>query len=196
MLIVGLVNRPHPDVGYTTFVINGTLEISGKILICNGSSIVVYKGGVLSIGNNSMFNVRNKVWCINKISIGSNLSTSWECQIFDSNFHYIVDSNGNTKRHYGTVTIGDSCWLGNRCTINKGAQLPNYTIVAAGSFVNKDFEQFNEGCTIAGTPAKLISIGNRRIMNRQKEKELNDIFSNPEISSYHVGIDPSLSHWE
>ena len=52
------------------------------------------------------------------------------------------------------VIIGERCWVGMNSIILPGVILGNRTIVAAGSVVNKSFEQGN--IIIGGTPAKII----------------------------------------
>lgn len=196
MLIVGSPNPPNTSISNTTFWIDGTLELSDHIRIKNGSSFSVSEGAVLSIGREVLINVNVKVWCTNRIVIGSYCRISWDSQIVDSNFHYMVAADGKTMRHKGNIIIGDSCWLANRVTINKGTILPNNTIVAGNSVVNKDFTQFGEGITIGGIPAKFICQGIRRIMNLKKEREIDAFFKNhPEEEMYEVGNDPSLFHW-
>ena len=195
MVVIGRTNLPNVNKSMTAFRIEGTIELSDHIRIMNGCSIHVSKGALLSIGKQVLINVQVRIWCRKKISIGNYCRIAWDCQLFDSNFHFMVDSDGYTKRPTGEITIGDNCWLGNRCTINKGSRLPNYTIVAAGSIVNKDFSECGEACTIGGVPAKYISQGYRRIINCNKEKEISEAFMYPAIDSYYVGTDDSLFHW-
>lgn len=45
-------------------------------------------------------------------------------------------------------------WIAQRVTLIKGAQIPSNCVVGACSLVNKKFEE--EGCIIAGNPAKVI----------------------------------------
>lgn len=108
----------------------------------------------------------------------------------------MMDTNGVAKRHTGKVIIGDSCWVGNKVTINKGTVLPNQTIVAGSSLVNKDFTQYGEAATIGGLPAKFITQGIRRIVNLKKEVELDAYFKeHPNEETCEVGNDPSLYRW-
>ena len=64
------------------------------------------------------------------------------------------------------VSIGNFSWIGNRSTIGPGAKLPDYTIVASNSFVNKDFSSL-----IGGIPAKLIREGWTRVWDTKREFE-------------------------
>ena len=54
----------------------------------------------------------------------------------------------------GEVRIGRYCWIGINSSILPGAHLGDFTVVGAGSVVNKPFP---EGyCVIAGSPARVI----------------------------------------
>jgi acetyltransferase-like isoleucine patch superfamily enzyme len=197
MIVIGMPNPPQPNSYNTVFWIDGTLEIGDYVRICKGSSIHVNKGGVLTIGNQVRINVNCRLWCIQRINIGDYCGFSWDCQIFDSNFHYMVNSDGFTKKHSSSVIIGKSCWFGNRVTINKGTYLPNYTIIAAGAFVNKDFSKYDKGLMIGGIPAKIISQGvYKRVINIRKEKEIDSFFdNNPDKIYLKIGTEESLFCW-
>ena len=55
---------------------------------------------------------------------------------------------------FGSIAVGDRCFIGSRSTILYGVSLANNTIVAAGSVVTKSVGQ--EGMIIAGNPARII----------------------------------------
>ncbi len=80
---------------------------------------------------------------------------SWECQIFDTNFHYMVDSRGNIMKKDGEVCVDDNVWIANRVSIAKGSFIPRDSIIASNSLVNKDFSKSESGI-FAGIPAKLM----------------------------------------
>lgn len=54
---------------------------------------------------------------------------------------------------FGTIEIGDNCFIGARSIILGGVTLGNNTIVGAGSVVTKSFAA---NSVIAGNPAKMI----------------------------------------
>lgn len=197
MIVIGMPNPPQTRSNNTVFWVDGKLEIGDHVRICQGSSVHVNKGALLSIGDQVLVNVNCRIWCVQKIRIDDYCRISWDGQVFDSNFHYIVDSKGVTKRHSGPVHIGKSCWLANRVTINKGTYLPDYSIVAGGAFVNKDFSQNGEELMIGGVPAKVISQGiYKRLINTKKENEINEFFEkNPDQFTMMVGTDDSLFRW-
>ncbi len=191
MLIVG--ELPDDNHGsfkkYTTRLkVQGKLVLEDHIHIRGGGSFIVGEKAIMTIGKDTMLNSFNRIWCTNSIQIGRNIRTSWEVQIFDSNFHYLIDEKGYTRRCEGNVIIGNNVWIGNRCTINKGSVLPDFCVVASGSIVNKDFSEYGEKVTIGGMPAKYLRSGFRRLFNRRIQQEVNTFFhNNPEAKDYYVG---------
>lgn len=67
------------------------------------------------------------------------------------------------------ISIGNFSWIGNRTTIGPGSILPDYTIVASNSLVNKDFSILNPYSTIGGIPAKFIREGWTRVWDTERE---------------------------
>ena len=157
--------------------IEGTLTFKGtKIVISSGCAISVAKGGCLTIGDRVNLSPKVRVQCRKKIVNGDQTRISWETQIFDTNFHYLVNAGSCVKPCNGEVIIGNRCWIGNRVTIQKGAHLPDYTIVASNSLVNKDFTS-TEKPTIGGIPAKLLTTGQKRVFNMRLQTKLNKFFA-------------------
>lgn len=170
--------------------IQGTLELESHIHLRGGGGIIVGKRGFLHIGRDTMINSYSLIWCVRNIFIGKYVRFSWNVQLFDSNFHYVIDEGGMTRNCSGEVTIGDNVWVGNHCTLNKGTVLPNSAIVASGSIVNKDFSKYGDKIMIGGTPAKYIKSGYRRLVDRKKQIEVDRYFAdNPNCSEYFVGND-------
>lgn len=191
MVIVG--DMPNDICSYhryypMRFKVAGTLVLGSHVHIRGGGVFNVSRNGNMTIGNDVIINCYSRVWCTNEICLGNNIRISWECQLFDSNFHYIIDSEGYTKKCNGKVLIGDNAWIGNRVTINKGTVIPQSSIVSSCSFVNKDFSEYGERIMIGGCPAKYIKSGFRRLFNRQKQIETDEYFiNNPEAINVYIG---------
>ena len=61
------------------------------------------------------------------------------------------------------IIIGNYCWICNSTTITGGAVIPDKTIVASNSLVNKNFSSLPPASIIGGIPAKHIKTGFRRL---------------------------------
>lgn len=162
------------DFGYgcekTSIKIIGTLFVKGKLLVLPGVKLDVR--GILEIGDDVLIAARTRVSAYNKIEIGDGSRIAHESQIFDSNFHYIVDVNNRKYKPMSKpIYIGCYCWIGNRCTINSGSYLPDYTIVASNSLVNKDFHDISKYTLLGGTPCKVIKEGIIRVFDPFLEME-------------------------
>ncbi len=168
------IKNSHPEVTY--FQINGALELNGyNNEFANGCKIYVKKGGKLSLNGDVLLQNRCKIHCADNITIGYYSQFSWETQIFDTDMHYLIDENGYVKNNKGSIVIGDYCWVGNRCTIQKGTKLPDYMVVASNSVVNKDFTNQLYG-VIAGVPAHYVKGGQKRLLDFRMERLLDKYF--------------------
>lgn len=158
-------------------IINGSIVFEGSFLASNGVTIVIDKYALLEIGDVVSLGGGAKIRCCNHIKIGTGTGIVEECQVFDSNFHNMMDINTNiVYPANGEIIIQDFCWIGNRTTISKGTRLPDFTIVASNSLVNKDFITHNEPyIVIGGIPAKMISKNKARIYDLIEERRLFNI---------------------
>jgi acetyltransferase-like isoleucine patch superfamily enzyme len=86
-----------------------------------------------------------------KIVIGKGSLIGPNTGLITSN-HDFNDLNSHIKGK--DITIGENCWIGMNCVILPGVTLMEKTIVAAGSVVNKSFNEGN--CIIGGVPAKIL----------------------------------------
>ncbi|WP_163408402.1 LbetaH domain-containing protein [Flavobacterium ajazii] len=146
------------------FKINGTLEIG------HGCLIRVEKKGILSTGKNVRIGALSKVFCENNILFKDEIDFSWECQIFDTNFHYIrnvLDNSIDDK--VGSVEIGSYNWFGNRITVMKGTKTPDFFIVASNSLCNKSYYNFPQNSVVGGFPVKLIGENKKRIFENLED---------------------------
>lgn len=72
----------------------------------------------------------------------------------DTDFHRVI-KDGETRNLPREIRIGCHVWIGCRCTILKGAVIPDHTIVAAGSLVTKQFAR--ERVVIGGESAGVLA---------------------------------------
>lgn len=161
------------------WTINGTINFSGPINFLQGSYVLVSDNATLNFGTKQTVLGSNiRIMCFDNISIGDTCRISWDCQLIDTSFHYTEDlSNEVINSLTKPISIGNNIWIGNRTTISKGAILPDFTIVASNSLVNKNFSNIGENCLIAGLPAKLKLQNIRRVYDSKKQKELDKKFN-------------------
>jgi len=76
------------------------------------------------------------------------------CVIISSNHSSINGSFRYGKCDEGKIYIGVGSWVAANCTLVKGAYLPNNSVLAANSLLNKGFDVPN--AIYGGLPAKFI----------------------------------------
>lgn len=144
--------------------IKGTLVLNGIVEIGNGCLLRVEENGKLIFGNKVRIGAFSKIICEESITFGNEIGVSWESQIFDTNFHYIKEVN--TEKilpKTAPVIIGSYNWFGNRANIMKGTITPDNTIIASNSLLNKNYTNTPPYSVLAGTPAKFIRSGVKRM---------------------------------
>jgi len=179
-------------IGTSEFRIDGTFIINGSFNTGVDCTIIIQRGGVLEIGENSYLGSRTKIITTNRIILGRHFRFGFESQILDSTFHFMIDYKRNEVRRFnGEVFIDDYCWIGNRTSIMKNTITPKYTTVASNSLLNKDYtKDVPEKSIIGGIPAKLIRDEISRIYDAEKETIiLNFFYSYPEEQVYTVRPD-------
>jgi acetyltransferase-like isoleucine patch superfamily enzyme len=132
----------------------GEVTFNGRAFIMHGCKINVGEKGKLTFGEN--FNMSTEVAIVaeKQITIGNNSGISWESLVMDTDFHHIFDENGQVFNHPKEVIIGHNVWVGCRCTILKGANLPDGSIIAAGSLVTKKLVGNNS--IFGGNPMRVL----------------------------------------
>ena len=164
--------------GYDTEIVlhkNGQIIFKGSAVVGCGCCLNVNIGKLL-LGDGVRIGNQNNIGCFNLIQIGNNTRFGHQNQLYDTNFHHIVDLSGKKiKRSNAPIVIGDNCWISNRCTIMPGICMPNGTIVSSNSLINKNVATA-EHQIIGGIPAKLLKENMIRVWNPQKECELHFFF--------------------
>ena len=166
----------------TRISIDGELVLKGGNKFAHAVQLLVWNNGKLAYGFNTWMGSFSKVVAFRSVDIGNNFLASWECQIFDTDFHFIEQTDTNTIADpNGTVVVGEQVWLGSRSTILKNTIIPNDCIIAAGSICNKDYTgTCPPGSVLGGAPAKFIKPGVKYVNDRQLEKKLFNHFQQPQ----------------
>lgn len=171
------------------------IRISGK-LIFEGPAVVSVDyafdiSGVVRIGKYSLLGNSIKIRCRKSIILGLSARIAYECQIFDTNFHYMKEVlTGRIYPIHKEIYIGDYCWIGGRTTIMKGTNLPDHSTVAGNSLLNKNYKNDNLSYPIfAGMPAKIVNNGFARLLNEQLQYKLNGYFLDNKDADYFQDVE-------
>ncbi len=173
--------------GSSTAINNvGKIIFHGSCMIYTANKINTHRYGILELGANTKIMHHVNIAAYSQVFVGANTWITHRCQILDTNFHYIADFKKRiVRKHSRPIYIGKSCWICNTSTIMGGAKVPDYTIVASNSLVNKDFSDIPAESIIGGIPAKLVSTGYRKINSRNLERKIGKYFAeHPETSEY------------
>ena len=148
----------------SVITLRGYMELGCGIEFGTGISLVIDKDARFILGNNVRLGANTKVYCAKQIEMGNEIDFSWECQIFDTNFHYVKNiENGQVYPIDSPIKIGSYSWLGNRVNVMKGTVIPDNTIVASNSLCNKNYSEIGEYILLAGSPAGLKKKGCKRL---------------------------------
>ncbi len=173
----------------TYLAIQGIMKLGHDGHISNGCRISVFKNAVLSFGRGILINPDSIISTYKRIEFGDDCRVSWQCQIYDTNFHFMISDNAMVLRRTEPVYIGKEVWIGHNVTIGKGAALGDGCILAAHSLLNKNY--INEkNCIFAGCPAEKKKDGYRRILSENCEAAIEEFFeNNPTKNSCKFDID-------
>ena len=114
--------------------------------------------------------------CLEYISIGNNCFIGNGCFVLADGPIYIEDdvligphtvivSGNHTEKNgsfrFGEIKIGEiyiskGCWVGANCSLTMNSHLPECSILAANSVLNKKY--YEKNCIYGGAPAKKIKI--------------------------------------
>lgn len=128
------------------------LICKGSFIMYEGASIVLLPGARLEIGDNTYIN-ESLIQCASTMKIGRDCAIAGDVLIQDTDFHPILDENGNEKPTTKPITIGNHVWICANAFILKGVNIGDGAIVAAGAVVTKDVPP---RCLVGGNPAKVI----------------------------------------
>ena len=132
---------------------SGTIILNGHISL--GSGMRLSNSGEIEFGDNFNLNGNSTIVCQRRIKFGRNVLISWDVLLMDTDFHKIYDCKDNQTliNPSKDIIIGDNIWIGCRCFIAKGCNIPNGCVVAAQSKLTGTAEEEN---SIIGDSMKII----------------------------------------
>ena len=129
------------------------LTINGPVKLASRSTIQVQKGAKLSIGR-AHINHEASIIIGCDCSIGDGILISRAVRIFDSDFHKVIDEEGNQTNQPKHMKIGDHVWIGLGAIILRGSQIGDGAVISAGAVV---MGKIKEGTNAIGNPARSFS---------------------------------------
>lgn len=119
----------------------GVITFNGKTTFGPGTRICC-NGNLVFTGTASI-NGRSDIICRNNVNIGDGFLMSWDCLLMDTDFHQIIDNNGEILNTDGCINIGEHVWVGCRTVILKNSTIPSDCVIAAGSTITGNLAEAN-----------------------------------------------------
>ena len=132
---------------------NGRLVINGAVRLLSGATLQVQQNASIDIGQ-AYINHDATITAANNMKLGNGLLISRNVTIFDSDFHTILDKDGNQINTIKNIEIGDHVWVGVNATLLRGTKIGKGAVIAAGAVVGG---KIKEGTMAAGNPARSYS---------------------------------------
>lgn len=156
----GLIRIGAEEVGFydkrhnrATWENQGEVEFGGKAMIKYGASVIVEAGARLKMGEGFRIASGSRIICYKAIEFGRNCRISWDTQIIDTDFHRVFDDADRHINPDKEIKLGNDCWIGNHCLIQKGTVLEDMVVLASSSLVNSRISESR--VLLAGSPAKI-----------------------------------------
>lgn len=110
----------------------------------------------ISVGNNVFVGNHTIIMGSGRCIIDDEVQFGPNCVIITGNHSLHNSSYRYGKIDAGQVLIKKGAWVAANCVVVKGAVLPEGSVLAANSFLNKEFSEMN--AIYGGVPSKLIMI--------------------------------------
>ena len=146
---VGHYDRKHSR---TIWQVSGTVSFGGKASIGHGSKISVR--GHLSLGADFNMTAESTIVCAKEIRFGRDCLLSWDILVMDTDEHPLYNKENERINPDKAIIVGNHVWIGCKCVLLKGAEVPDNTVVAAGTMLKSAF--LGENQVIGGNPPAIL----------------------------------------
>lgn len=156
ILVLGKIDREYTYDKPVLLNILGRLVINGSGFyhIAPGGIIYVGPDAVMEIGNNFSVSHDIKFYIRTSLKIGDDNMWSYYNIVMDNDGHPIIDRDGKIINSNKGIIIGNNVWIGCRCTILKGTNIPDGSIIGTNSIVRKSLSETQS--VYGGTDLKLL----------------------------------------
>ena len=159
--------------------VSGTVGFGGKASIGHGSKISVR--GHLQLGADFNITAESTIVCAKEIRFGNDCLLAWDILVMDTDEHPLYNRHETARRETRdsgsvpcpevpcpvsndmenerinpdkAILVGDHVWVGCKCVLLKGAEVPSNTVVAAGTLLTSSLA--GEHQVIGGNPPAVL----------------------------------------
>ncbi len=160
-------------------LLDGTLIIRGNIQFGKDIFIYLEKNAELDLGNMVGVASGSKIICTNKVVLGDYARVGSECQIIDTDFHFMINTiTGEQQAISKPIIMGSYNYVGRWSSIMKNTITPDYCTIASNTLCNKDYREYGKNILLGGIPAKLLKKNISRDWEREEQMLLNLALAN------------------
>ena len=158
----------------TRLLIKGEVVFKGFSKFGKGVNLVIWKNGKVVFGTNFSVGSNSNIISYKNILFGNNCLISWQCDFYDTDFHFIENiHNKEVNDNCGDLIIRNNVWFGARCIVLKNTIIPSNCIVGAKSLCKGNLlKKYGENIILGGNPAVLIKKDYAYIFDKKKENNL------------------------
>jgi acetyltransferase-like isoleucine patch superfamily enzyme len=132
--------------------VSGTVGFGGKASIGHGSKLSVR--GHLSLGSDFNMTAESTIVCAKEIRFGDDCLLAWDILVMDTDEHPLYNKENERINPDKAILVGDHVWVGCKCVLLKGAEVPSNTVVAAGTLLKSAVT--GEHQVIGGNPPVVL----------------------------------------
>ena len=132
--------------------VSGIVSFGGKAIIGHGSKLSVR--GNLKFGAGFNMTAESTIVCAKEIRFGDDCLLSWDILVMDTDEHPLYNKENERINPDKAIVVGNHVWIGCKCVLLKGAEVPDNTVLAAGTLLKSAFSGENQ--VIGGNPPSVL----------------------------------------
>ena len=146
---VGHYDRKHSR---SIWQVSGRVSFGGKASIGHGSKLSIR--GDLALGADFNMTAESTIVCAKSIRFGNDCLLSWDILVMDTDEHPLYNKEHKRINPDKPIIVGNHVWIGCKCVLLKGAEIPDNTVLAAGTLLTSAFS--GEQQVIGGNPPSIL----------------------------------------